>query len=83
MLTSLLPGLREIRAPLAAGYVWLLGLWLTVLALPAAPDFSTGLYRHLVDLANWVGKPAIFVASAFVAYLLGVLSNFIRELDPH
>jgi hypothetical protein len=30
MLTSLLPGLRELRAPLAAGYLWLLLFWLVL-----------------------------------------------------
>jgi hypothetical protein len=76
MFASLLPGLRELRAPLAAGYVWLLGLWLTLLSVPIDPDDSSGLYDQLVGLANWAGKSAIFVASGFVAYLLGVLSNF-------
>jgi hypothetical protein len=28
MRTSRLPGLRELRAPLAAGYIWLITLWL-------------------------------------------------------
>jgi hypothetical protein len=77
MLASLLPGLRELRAPLAAGYIWLLGLWLTLTAMPAQPDYSAGIYRQLTDLANWVGKPTVLVASAFVAYLIGVLSNFV------
>ena len=27
MLTSVLPGLRELRAPLSAGFLWLLALW--------------------------------------------------------
>lgn len=74
MLASLLPGIRELRAPLAAGYVWLLGLWLTLRATPVPTDFSTGIYRDLVDLANWAGKPAVFAASAFVAYLTGIIS---------
>ena len=30
MLTSLLPGVRDLRAPLAAGYIWLLFGWLVV-----------------------------------------------------
>jgi hypothetical protein len=28
MLSSILPGLRDVRVPLTAGYLWLLGLWL-------------------------------------------------------
>lgn len=28
MLAGLLPGLRQVRTPLAVGYLWLLNLWL-------------------------------------------------------
>jgi hypothetical protein len=72
MLASLLPGIRELRAPLAAGYVWLLGLWLSLRAMSVSADYSTGIYRYMVDLANWAGKPVVFAASAFVAYLIGI-----------
>ena len=30
MLVNLLPGLRDLRAPLSAGFIWLLGIWLLV-----------------------------------------------------
>lgn len=79
MLASLLPGLRELRAPLAAGYVWLLALWLSFSALPVQADYSSAIYRPVIDLANWAGKPAIFAASAFTAYLVGVISNSIID----
>ncbi|OXM56177.1 hypothetical protein CFP71_14300 [Amycolatopsis thailandensis] len=74
MLSSLLPGLRELRAPLAAGYVWLLGLWLALRpGLP--PDVhATGVYKDLLDLGTWAGKAAIFAAATFAAYLLGTMS---------
>jgi hypothetical protein len=36
VLTSLLPGLRELRAPLSAGVLWLLAIWF--LAEPSVPD---------------------------------------------
>lgn len=73
MIASLLPGLRELRAPLTAGYIWLLGLWLSLRSL-VPTDQPLGIYRDIVDLANWAGKPAILAASALVAYIIGTLS---------
>jgi hypothetical protein len=73
MLTSLFPGLREIRAPLAAGYLWLVAAWVA---------FHDDLTRHakgshslaaLSTLKDDVGKGGFSVALSFVAFLLGAL----------
>ncbi|MFI0799516.1 hypothetical protein SAMN04489729_8458 [Amycolatopsis lurida] len=74
MLSSLLPGLRELRAPLAAGYVWLLGLWLALRPGLPPPGQASGVYRDLLDLGTWAGKAAVFAAATFAAYLLGTMS---------
>ncbi|AUI59789.1 hypothetical protein [Amycolatopsis sp. BJA-103] len=74
MLSSLLPGLRELRAPLAAGYVWLLGLWLVFRPGLPPPGQASGVYRDLLDLGSWSGKAAVFAAATFAAYLLGTMS---------
>ncbi|MFC3455111.1 hypothetical protein [Amycolatopsis speibonae] len=67
MLSSLLPGLRELRAPIASGYVWLLGLWLAFRpGLPPAAQAS-GVYKDVLDLGTWAGKAAIFAAVTFAA----------------
>lgn len=75
MLTNLLPGLRQVRAPLAAGYIWLLALWLVFeRALPdrsSGDDLVTSIYR-LGDLFSIIG---IGVVLSFLAYLLGSLST--------
>jgi hypothetical protein len=74
VIASILPGLREIRAPLAAGYVWMLGLWLVAAPnLPVQPPTS-GLYADVYRLAKYVGTPAVIAGISLVAYLAGVLS---------
>jgi hypothetical protein len=74
MLTSLLPGIRELRAPLAAGYLWLAALWvLFAHDVPARPDAEgpwADAYRF-VDAASVFGLAA---AISFAAYLIGTLS---------
>lgn len=75
MLQNLLPGLREIRAPLASGYVWGIGLWLLLSRQFKGKDLTGTVSGQLVQLANWAGKPATLVAISFAAYLTGVLST--------
>ncbi|MFD7097611.1 hypothetical protein [Streptomyces xanthophaeus] len=71
MLASLLPGIRELRTPLATGYLYLLALLLVV-----GDSIPTRAQAHeplslLYDVVEWMGKPAALAASTFVAYLLG------------
>jgi hypothetical protein len=74
ILGSLLPGLREIRAPLAAGFLWLLACWLVV-----RDEFEgDGSSRHgsvdaLLDLKDQLGDAAFLGALTFVAYIAGSL----------
>jgi len=74
MLASLLPGLRQIRAPLAAGYLWLVAIWLGFAPLIPGAQESTGGLRALYGLEQVVGLTTALAAATFVAYLLGVLS---------
>jgi hypothetical protein len=73
MIASVLPGLRELRVPLAAGYVWLITGWLLlhnqIRRGPAAP----GAVDALTDLRDAIGLGGIAAAATFVAYLLGAL----------
>ncbi|MBT2226265.1 hypothetical protein [Nonomuraea sp. NEAU-A123] len=75
MLANLLPGLREIRTPLAAGYMWLAGIWLTWgIDLPRAGQ-AKGVLAEIYRLGDAAGLAAVGIAMSFVAYLIGVLAN--------
>lgn len=72
VLSSLLPGLRDLRAPLAAGYIFLFDLWLLFNdRIPAAKD-ATGVTASLYRLEGIVSTFGLAVALSFVAYLIGV-----------
>ena len=71
MLSNILPGLRELRAPLAAGYLWLLALWLWLpWDLPAKDDLPDTL-RRLYDLAPLVSAVGMSVVVSVAAFILG------------
>jgi hypothetical protein len=71
---NLLPGLRELRAPLAAGYLWLAGLWLVLSRagwLPAERPSGNGEVAQLWDLSGILGKTVMLAVVTFIAYLIG------------
>src|SRR4051794_5917371 len=72
MVLSALPGLREVRAPLAAGYLWLLNLWLLTRADEAEP---TDLSYAFIEIGELTGEISLSVAIGFAAYLLGSLTE--------
>lgn len=73
MLQTLLPGIREIRPALSAGYVWLIGIWLLVRRMADVNWRPGDFFSDVATLAQW-GKPAVLVATGFIAYLVGVIS---------
>jgi hypothetical protein len=74
MLASLLPGLRELRAPLAAGYTWIFGLWILLHDLNVGSGPLRAFRDDIVQLANWAGKPILITAATFAAYIIGTIS---------
>ncbi|MFE6808640.1 hypothetical protein ACFVEN_44355 [Streptomyces sp. NPDC057681] len=73
MLASLLPGLRELRTPLAIGYLYGLGFYLLLGdKLPTKMEAGQHL-QPIYDVAHWLGKPTLLAVGAFVAYLLGAV----------
>ncbi|MBO1336870.1 hypothetical protein [Streptomyces sp. VRA16 Mangrove soil] len=86
MLASLLPGLRDLRTPLAVGYLWLMCAWLWFHdALPRRATAS-GPVADLYAL-NEILPPATFLAAlTFCAYFLGSIVELhvaeARWLDP-
>ncbi|MDP9352350.1 MAG: hypothetical protein M3P51_12515, partial [Chloroflexota bacterium] len=74
MLASLLPGLRDVRTPLAVGYLWLVFLWIRFAdKLPQSRPQGDGVVARLYRLGELGGPPATLAAVSFVAYLLGGL----------
>src|SRR4051812_4527396 len=69
---SVLPGIREIRAPLIAGYLWLICGWLLVEPHAPSPD-SNRVYGRIAELAAVVGPAGRAIAVSIAAYLIGSL----------
>lgn len=72
-ITQLLPGLRDVRGPLIAGYLWLFAGW--VFLGGPVPDRETAAdaYRPIVELGEALGRVGLVAAFSVVAYLLGSL----------
>jgi hypothetical protein len=68
---TLLPGLRHLRAPLAAGFLWLLGAWLLLADHIPVRHEATGGLRTLIDLGDQLGRVSLGVVAAFAAYVVG------------
>jgi hypothetical protein len=74
LITNLLPGVRDLRTPLAVGYMWLIALWIWLHKhLPTSVDTAKGPIRALYELGDFVGKGIVLTAATFVAYMLGTL----------
>lgn len=75
MLVTLLPGVREIRTPLAVGYTWLLALWLAIGHRIPEPDQASGLVADVYRLAHATGLVATGIAVSVGAYIVGVIAT--------
>jgi hypothetical protein len=72
LITQLLPGLRDIRGPLIAGYLWLFTAWLLFAGLlPKRGD--AGVYAHAFEAGNALGRVGLLTAVSVGAYLIGSL----------
>lgn len=74
MLSNLLPGLRELRAPLAAGVLWLLAAWIAWEPLIPSKETATGGMQSVYRLRGFVPELAVGAGAAFLAYLVGSVS---------
>ena len=76
LLASALPGFRDIRAPLVAGYLWLVLVWIVLKPdIAAAP--TNEVMRTVYDLATIVGPIWVGLAVSVAAYLIGSISHAI------
>jgi hypothetical protein len=77
-LSSLIPGLREVRAPLLGGYLWLLFAFL-VFHPQVSASGESHVHAELAEVAGAIGPVGLAITAAIAAYLFGslVLSVFI------
>jgi hypothetical protein len=75
MLMSLLPGLRQLRAPVSAGVIWLLVLWFSVGEELLASPRRAPLINSVLDLSRLLGRPISLGLLAVSTYVIGVLSG--------
>ncbi|WP_308490926.1 hypothetical protein [Microbacterium terrisoli] len=80
MISSLLPGLRDVRVPLAAGFMWLVVLWLIFYSAIPSEESATGLAAEVYRVLGVFGPAGLTAAVTFVAYLLGML--MVAILNP-
>jgi hypothetical protein len=83
MLANLLPGIRELRAPLASGYLWLVLMWIIVSPqLPESRNESEGLVKYLYELSSVISSEGVgVVVLSFAAYVAGLIANGVT-LEP-
>jgi hypothetical protein len=81
ILSTALPGFRDLRAPAIAGYVWLLFAWVLV-----RPDLeqrpAAAIAGSLYDLAGTLGKVGTAVTVSVAAYLIGATSQEVSRAFP-
>lgn len=75
MLASMLPGVREVRAPLIAGYLWLLGLWIAFEPLVRGRHDGSELFATLGRLGDLMSPAVLGVVVSVAAYLVGSLAD--------
>jgi tetrahydromethanopterin S-methyltransferase subunit F len=72
MLASLLPGLRDVRTPLATGYIYAAFGWIAWGSLlPGSTDDASGLLQRIYTLASTLGPPTMLAIGSFAAFLVG------------
>ena len=76
-LSHLLPALRETRAPLVSGYVWLLAIWLSIEgSIPVRTEVEPGTVEYAIGRAyDAVGSVGATIALSLVAFLIGTAAD--------
>jgi len=79
MLLNLLPGLRDLRGPLATGFLWLAATWVLFRDMFDPTESPTGsLLSDIANLAGQVGTAASLAVLTFSAYLVGIVTTIQR-----
>jgi len=75
VLASLLPGVRHLRAPLAAGYLWLVIAWIFLhRRWDSSPERGEAT-EAILALRDQVSAAGFVIALSFAAYVIGSISH--------
>lgn len=72
-ITQLLPGVRDIRGPLVAGYLWLFSGWLLLADYLPSRNTNVDAYTNVIEVGDSLGRVGIVAAVSVAAYLVGSL----------
>lgn len=73
MLTTILPGLRDLRTPLATGYLFLALLWMWFGSSIPEHAEATGLLLRIYETSEFLGVTSTLAALTFIAYIVGAV----------
>jgi hypothetical protein len=87
LLAGLLSGLREVRAPLAAGYLWLVAAWVVLEPVVPVRAEASGVVESLYRASDVLSVLGLGIALSFAAYILGSISSstltpLLRRFSP-
>jgi len=77
--SSLLPGFREIRAPLIAGYLWLAVSWL-LLSEDVPSRHDHGAFEDLWEIGDAISPIGLAAVASVAAYIVGSLVQALAGL---
>jgi tetratricopeptide (TPR) repeat protein len=80
VLTALLPGLREIRAPLISGYLWLVFFFLAFHGVLPTHQSADPTLKPLFDLGRDLSALGIATVTGVAAYLVGSAAQEVLKL---
>ena len=72
MLAELVPGIRNLRAPLVAGVMWLIVGWLALYGTLGLGDPQKIAGPKWAELFDHLGRPGTIAILGVVTYLVGV-----------
>jgi hypothetical protein len=84
VLASLLPGLRDLRAPFVSGVLILVSVALLAGGVVDDVTQRDSQSDRLGELVSWIGRPGVVAAASMAAYLVGSLAvTLVREATAY
>jgi hypothetical protein len=83
LLANPLPCLRDVRAPLSTGCVWLLTLWLILEDRVPTSQQAHDVWASLYRLGDVIGPAGVLASGAFLAFLIDALRVSVHEISIH